>query len=65
MGSMQQTTDYDADAVKYLNGSVKYTWMKARLTDHLFTATPSSSAKIIKVEAIDRFGTAYTEEIKL
>lgn len=65
MGTMQQTTDYDADAVKYLNGSVKYTWMKARLTDHLFTATPSSGAKIIKVEAIDRFGTAYTEEIKL
>lgn len=65
MGNMQQTTDYDADAIKYLNGSVKYTWMKARLTDHLFTASPSSSAKVVKVEAVDRFGNIYTEEIKL
>ena len=65
MGDMQQVTDYDADALKYLNGSTKYTWMKARLTDHLFTAKPSADAKLIKVEVTDRFGTIYNKEIKL
>jgi hypothetical protein len=65
MGNMQQITDFDADAIKYLNSSTKYTWMKAGLTDHLFSATPSSTTKILKIEAVDRFGNLYTKEIKL
>lgn len=65
IGPMKQVLDYDADALKYLNGNSKYTWMKARLTDHLFTAKPSANAKTIKVEVIDRFGITFTEEIKL
>lgn len=65
MGSMQQVTDYDADALKHLNASTEYTWMRARLTDHLFTATPAPSAKTVKVEVINRFGIPYTSTIKL
>ncbi|MGF1925900.1 MAG: calcineurin-like phosphoesterase C-terminal domain-containing protein [Bacteroidia bacterium] len=65
MGGMKQITDFDADAIKYLNASDKNTWMKARLTDHLFTATPSLEAKVVKIEVVDRFGTVYIKEIKI
>jgi C terminal of Calcineurin-like phosphoesterase/N terminal of Calcineurin-like phosphoesterase/Calcineurin-like phosphoesterase len=36
-------------------------WVEPVPTDHLFRCTPSASARDVRVEAIDRFGTQYTE----
>jgi hypothetical protein len=36
-------------------------WVEPVPTDHLFRCTPSASAREVRIEAIDRFGTAYTE----
>lgn len=68
MGSMQQSTDFDADAVSYMEGPNKpgkYSWIEPRLTDHLFFATPTLKAKKITVTVTDRFGEKYKQEINL
>lgn len=68
MGNMEQTTDFDADAIKYMRAADKpgkYNWIEPGLTDHLFFATPSPAAKHIRIVAIDRFGEKYVEDIQL
>ena len=65
-GEMRQETALDAEAIKYMEGSDKprkYPWVVARLTDHLFFATPSAQAKKIVIEVTDRFGNKYREEV--
>lgn len=68
MGAMEQFVGFDADAVKYMDGdgkTGKYTWIKPRLTAHLFSAIPSAGSKEIKIMVTDRFGERYTEKLKL
>jgi hypothetical protein len=65
-GGMKQETAFDAEAVKYMDGPgnpAKYPWVEPRLTDHIFFATPSVSAKKVTVEVTDRFGNRYREEL--
>ena len=67
-GPMRQEVDFDADAVRLMSGGgkpEKYSWIEPRLTDHLFFATPDASARKVSVEATDRFGSKYKEEILL
>jgi hypothetical protein len=67
-GTMRQEVDFDADAVRLMSGAgkpEKYSWIEPRLTDHLFFATPAANARKILVEATDRFGSKYKEEILL
>ncbi|MFR3549150.1 MAG: calcineurin-like phosphoesterase C-terminal domain-containing protein [Coprobacter sp.] len=57
-GSMEQFSDIDQDFID--SGRVK-----VYRTDHLFRAKPSSTAKEIKIEVINRFGETYTKTIEL
>jgi C terminal of Calcineurin-like phosphoesterase len=63
-GPMQQATALDPLAVELHAGPnlpAKHKWVEPTLTDHLFFAKPSAGAREIRVEAVDRFGTTYTE----
>lgn len=65
-GNMEQIIGYDPEAVELYKGPVmpkKHTWVEPSLTEHLFTAKPSASAKEITVKATDRFGNVYTKNI--
>lgn len=67
-GSMRQELERDAEELAILTGphrSAKYPWAQALLTDHLFFATPSATAKKIRIVVTDRFGKQYKEEISL
>ncbi len=61
-GVMQQHLGYDPAAVNLYKGPQlpqKHKWVEPNLTDHLFIATPSQTAKKITVRATDRFGRVY------
>jgi hypothetical protein len=65
-GAMLQQTGLDPLAVQLQAGPklpAKHKWVAPSLTDHLFFARPSASAKKIRVEATDRFGNVYTDTI--
>lgn len=67
-GDMRQEVDFDKTSIDYMSGPGKparYSWIEPRLTDHIFFATPSSDAKKITIEATDRFGNKYKEELLL
>jgi hypothetical protein len=67
-GRMKQETGLDADAVQSMAGPDKpgtYAWIEPGLTDHLFFAGPSASAKKVTVLVTDRFGNTYKETIDL
>ncbi|MCP9753362.1 calcineurin-like phosphoesterase family protein [Ferruginibacter sp. HRS2-29] len=66
-GSMEQYSGQDPQAVALYLGPqlpAKHTWVEPVITNHLFIATPSETAKEIVVKATDRFGNVYTESIK-
>ncbi|HEV7331705.1 MAG TPA: calcineurin-like phosphoesterase family protein [Flavisolibacter sp.] len=68
MGAMKQETAQDADAIDKMAGADKpgtYAWIEPGMTDHLFFATPSSSAKKIEIIVTDRFGNRYKETLHL
>jgi len=68
MGEMQQFIGFDPDAVKYMSDESKtgkYSWIKPRLTEHLFFANPAEGSKEIKITVTDRFGQQYTDHIQL
>ncbi len=67
-GIMEQRTDFDPWTVELYAGPQlpkKHKWVDPTLTDHLFFAKPSPTAKVIKVVATDRFGKKYSQEIQL
>ncbi|RYZ50112.1 MAG: metallophosphoesterase, partial [Chitinophagaceae bacterium] len=68
MGAMKRETALDADALLAMAGADKpgtYSWIEPSMTDHLFFATPSPSAKTVEIIVTDRFGNIYTEKIAL
>ncbi len=65
-GEMEQRISLDPVAEKLYSGAElpkKRTFVEPTLTDHLFYAKCSPGAKVIKVEAKDRFGKVYSEQI--
>jgi hypothetical protein len=63
---MEQQVGLDPWSVELYEGPElpkKHKFVDPTLTDHLFFATPSATAKNIKVVATDRFGKTYTQEI--
>ncbi|WP_069658683.1 calcineurin-like phosphoesterase C-terminal domain-containing protein [Arcticibacter eurypsychrophilus] len=67
-GEMERRTALDPLAEKLYNGPQlpkKHKWIDPTLTDHLFFAKPSSSAKLIEIKATDRFGKIYVEKLSL
>ncbi|MFI2742400.1 calcineurin-like phosphoesterase C-terminal domain-containing protein [Zhouia sp. PK063] len=67
-GEMQQYTGLDPEAVQlYLGEQLPQTrkWVEPMLTDHLFIAKPSNTAKQITVKVTDRFGNVYQDKISL
>jgi hypothetical protein len=68
MGLMKQEMALDAAAIDKMAGAEKpgtYSWIEPSMTDHLFFATPSPSAKTVTIAVTDRFGNKYTETIQL
>lgn len=65
MGDMEQFYSYDPDYLAHLNGRRAVADYEPARTNHYFSATPSITAKKIKIEVTDCFGEAYTEEIYL
>lgn len=59
-GTMENFSDEDQDFITMKNG--KSTGYK---TNHLFRAQPSSMAREITIEVINRFGETYTQTVKL
>ncbi|NCD72350.1 calcineurin-like phosphoesterase C-terminal domain-containing protein [Mucilaginibacter agri] len=67
-GDMEQKVDFDPWSLELYEGPQmpkKHKFVEPTLTDHLFFATPSAGAKTIKVVAIDRFGSSYSDQISL
>ena len=67
-GEMERRTAKDPWAIELYEGPAlpkKHKWVEPSMTDHLFFARPSSSAKTIRVTATDRFGKVYSEELIL
>ncbi|MCW3092937.1 MAG: metallophosphoesterase [Ferruginibacter sp.] len=67
-GDMRRETDFDAAEQAFLTGPerpAKYPWAQPLLTDHLFFATPSATAKNIRIVVTDRFGRQYNQEMVL
>jgi len=67
MGEMERFTGYDPnirDYVKENGKNFKYSWISVKPTDHMFFAIPKNKEAKIKVEAIDRFGNSYIQELK-
>ena len=65
MGDMEQFYSYDPDYLAHLNGRRAVADYEPARTNHYFSATPSITAKKIKIEVTDCFGEVYTEEIYL
>ncbi|PTX22690.1 3',5'-cyclic AMP phosphodiesterase CpdA [Pontibacter mucosus] len=62
MGEMERITALDPLSVELHLGASKpsrHKWIEPHLTDHLFLAQPSATAKAITVQATDRFGQVY------
>jgi hypothetical protein len=67
-GTMTQYMGYDPLAYDLYLGPdkpLRHKGTEPNLTNHLFIAEPSESAKSITVKATDRFGKVYTETIQL
>ncbi len=67
-GEMEKYIGFDPLAFENMNGSdrpVEKTSIDPTLTEHIFSAKPSESAKKITIEATDRFGNKYSESIYL
>ena len=67
-GEMERRTALDPLAEQLYAGSMlpkKHKWVEPTLTDHLFYAKVSANAKKIKVEATDRFGRVYAEDLSI
>jgi hypothetical protein len=67
-GEMTQYIGLDPQAVELYTGPEipkHHKWVEPVVTDHLFLATPSASAKEIVVKATDRFGNVYQQSMKL
>jgi hypothetical protein len=65
-GDMKQETGLDPLAVQLYSGAAlpaKHKFVDPTLTDHLFSAQPSSNAREIKIEVTDRFGQTFTETV--
>ncbi len=65
-GKMERIADFDPAAVALYKGPslpVKHKWVEPNLTEHLFMALPSSTAKELKVKATDRFGNVYEKNV--
>ncbi len=63
-GPMERYNGLDPLSVELFAGPDKprgREWVEPMPTDHLFRCTPSAAAREVRVEAIDRFGTRYTE----
>lgn len=67
-GAMEQRVELDPWSIELHGGPQlpkKHKFVEPTLTDHLFFAKPSPTAKKITVKATDRFGTVFTETIQL
>lgn len=67
-GAMKKETNLDHSISRILSSPdrpKKHSWAGPSLTDHLFFAQPSSNAKNIRIEVIDRFGKKYEQTISL
>lgn len=65
-GEMERRVGLDPMAERLYSGAQlpkKHKWVEPTLTDHLFYASPSVLAKKVKVQATDRFGKVFIEEI--
>jgi hypothetical protein len=65
---MEQKAGMDPWAVELYAGPqlpAKHKFVEPTLADHLFYATPSKGAKRITVQATDRFGNVYRDELEL
>jgi len=61
-GKMERIADFDPAAVQLYLGPtipIKHKWVEPNLTEHLFMAMPSATAKELKVRVTDRFGNIY------
>ncbi|BEG99269.1 calcineurin-like phosphoesterase family protein [Bacteroides sedimenti] len=67
MGQMLQSTDKDPEVVALCKSKMKlkYDWISAIPTNHLFRATPSKEDSDIEIRVTDRFGHIYSEIIKV
>lgn len=68
MGAMERIVGRDPLATQLYLGPelpAKHKWVEPSLTDHLFAAVPTAGARLITVEATDRFGQVFTEKISL
>lgn len=66
MGSMSRITGLDPMCIDLYDGKskpAKHPGVEPTLTEHLFTATPSSTARTVTVRATDRFGNVYESSI--
>lgn len=64
-GDMSQFYSFDPDYLEYLDGSRAVDDYTPARTKHYFSARPSDTAKIIRVEAVDSYGRTYSSEILL
>lgn len=67
-GAMEQRVELDPWSVELYAGPQlpkKHKFVDPTLTDHLFFAKPSPTAKKITVKATDRFGNVFTEVLQL
>jgi hypothetical protein len=67
-GAMEQRVALDPWSIELHGGPQlpkKHKFVEPTLTDHLFFAKPSPTAKKITVKATDRFGKVFTESIQL
>jgi hypothetical protein len=67
MGAMRQEISFDPLSVELHQGAekpAKHSWVDPVLTDHMFFATLSPSAKKITVQVTDRFRNVYRQEIE-
>lgn len=67
-GAMEQRIELDPWATELYAGPQlpkKHKFVDPTLTDHLFFAKPSPTAKKITVKATDRFGNVFSESIQL
>lgn len=68
MGPMERLTTLDPLSVELHEGAQKpskHKWVEPQLTDHMFFAQPAAGARHVTVQATDRFGNVYTEQLEL
>jgi len=67
-GQMEKRRGKDPETIKLFEGDKKpkkHTWVEPGTNDHLFYAKPSSGAKMIVVEFVNRWGEKFTERFTL